>query len=241
VHNTELTNRDELGHDDTTNSAHNDAFDELIQTQEQFDQNNNTESYEDYEETYDQEDTFQEFQVAGQDGFSAEADFDGLTNQDYSGYDYQDLEQQLENDFISGADIDGVGAGESTNATTDFVDGDDFLDLDNAPERATDQEPASTVPDDTTLVHDEVTAQYEEEEDGVEQPAVAASSAADPVAASSTDLQDTSPQGQKRSIDEVGDSVGDALDLTGIFQPRSASLRVVCANARASDMKRPRV
>jgi hypothetical protein len=242
VHIAESTNREDLGHEDATDSARNDVLDGLAQNQEQFEHDDNTESYQDYNEAYDQEDPFQKFQVDGQDAYPAEADFDGLTNRDYSNYNYQDLDQQLKNDIISAADIDGVDAGESTNATTDFVDGDDFLDLDNAPEWATDQEPASTVPDDTILVHDEVTAHYEEEEDGVvEQPAVAASSAADPVAASSKDLQETSPQGQKRSIDEVGDSVGDALDLTGMSRTCTPLPCGVYADVVVPDMKRPRV
>ncbi|KAF1914685.1 hypothetical protein BDU57DRAFT_540580 [Ampelomyces quisqualis] len=217
----ESTAGEDVGHEDATIGAHNDVFDGLAENQEQFELDDNTESYQDYNDIYDQEDPFQDFQLDGQDANQAEVDFNGLTNQDYPGFDYQDVDQQLEDDFISGANIDGLDAGECANIVTDFVDGDDFLDLDNATEWATDQEPASTVPDDTILVHDEVTAENEEEEDGVvKQPAVAASSAADPVAASSTDVQETSPQGQKRSIDEVGDSVGDALDLTDMKRPR---------------------
>ncbi|KAF1980101.1 hypothetical protein BU23DRAFT_594439 [Bimuria novae-zelandiae CBS 107.79] len=52
---------------------------------------------------------------------------------------------------------------------------------------------------------------YSDEEDGsVSQALVAASGAADTVAASSSELQNLSPQGQKRTIDEVGNDQVDA-------------------------------
>lgn len=121
------------------------------------------------------------------------------------------------------------------------VDDNDFLDLDNAPEWATDQEPTEAIPNGAILVQPEALQQDEEVEDGgLEQPAVAASSAAYSVAASSTSLHEVSPQGQKRSIDEVGDTVDDATDLTGTWWTW-APISVTDADLATPDMKRPRV
>lgn len=212
------------------------------QTEEQFSQVDHTESYQEFAQTYDEDDPFKEFHVDSTETYPTEPDLGGFTNQDNTGYDDQDLDQQLQNDFLSGADFDGIGAGESTDTANDFVEGDDLLDLDNAPEWATDQEPTQKVPAAAILVHDDVTGQHEEEEDGeVKQPAVAASSAADPVATSSTLLQETSPQGQKRSIDEVGDSVGDALDSTGMLWVPVFHAHFTDADIVVPDIKRPRV
>lgn len=57
---------------------------------------------------------------------------------------------------------------------------------------------------------------YSDEEDGaVSQTLVATSAAADTVATSSSGLQNLSPQGQKRTIDEVGNDVANATNSTG--------------------------
>jgi hypothetical protein len=207
------------------------------QTEEQSNHDDNTESYQDYAQVYDQGDPFKEFQMDAPDAYTTEPDYSGLTNQDDAPtYEYQDLEQQFQDDFTNGADFDGTGAGESTNVENDIANGDDILDLDNAPEWSL-AEDTVVLPDD-----DEVYGQAEEEEDGVlEQPEVAASSAADPVAASSKNLHEDSPQGTKRSIDEVGDSVGDALDYTGTLWAPKSLLNVFHADTVVSDMKRPRV
>jgi hypothetical protein len=230
------------GDDAVTEDTLKGGHDGDAQAEEQFDHDDNTESYQDYAQVYGQDDPFPDFQTGAADAFTTEPDYSGLTNQDYTTYEYQDLEQQFQNDFTNGTDFDETGAGESTNAEEDIANGDDLLDLDNAPEWSLEQEPMSTVPEDTIVLHDEVYEQVEEEEDGLlDQPAVAASSAADPVAASSADLHEASPQGTKRSIDEVGDSVGDALDLTGTLWATDFLLDVLHANVLVPDMKRPRV
>jgi hypothetical protein len=212
------------------------------QVEEQFDHDDNTESYQDYAQVYDEDDPFQGFQIDAPEAYTAEHDQSGLTNQDHAAYEYQELDQQLQYDFTNGADFDDAAAGEATYIENDVSNGDDFLDLENAPEWSVDQEFQATAPEDTSVLHDVVSGQAEEEEDGaVEQPVVAASSAADPVAASSADLVRDSPQGTKRSIDEVGDSVGDALDFTGTSWATEFLIDVTGADIISPDMKRPRV
>jgi hypothetical protein len=228
---------------DTDHEGHPSAEnDDNGQTQEQIGLEDNNESYQDYTQTYDQEDPFQGLQTDATETHPTEPDFEDFTNQDDAGYDYQELNQQLEEDLFSGVDLNGTGAGESTSTVNDFADGDDFLDLDNASEWVVDHESTSKVPEDDGLIHDEFTIEHEEEEDGVvTQPAVAASTAADPVATSSLDLQEASPQGKKRSIDEVGDSVGDALDLSGKLWVSEFRFYYVNADIVFADIKRPRV
>lgn len=204
----------------------NDEYDFQVGAGEPYDQDGNAESYQEYGHqeydqdsalAYDQGESLEELQTDASIAYPDEADPAGLTNQEYDGYDHDHLDQQLENDFISGADLDGTFAAETLNDVDDNV----FLDLDNAPEWATDQEPTAPVPNDAILVQPEASQQDEKVEDGgLEQPAVAASSAAYSVAASSTSLHEVSPQGQKRSIDEVGDTVDDATDLTDMKRPR---------------------
>jgi hypothetical protein len=216
--------------------------DDNIQTEEQTGVEDNIESYQDDNHTYDEEDPFQGLHVDATQTQPTEPDFEDFTNQYDAGYDYQDLDQKLEKDLLSGADLSGTGAGESTLTANDFADGDDFLDLDNASEWVVDQEPTLKVPEVDELVDDEFTFQDEKEEDGVvTQPAVAASTAADPVATSSVDLQEASPQGKKRSIDEVGDSTGDALDFSGKFWVPEICAHYVDADIVFADIKRPRV
>jgi hypothetical protein len=123
---------------------------------------------------------------------AAESEYQDYTNEEFTAYEYQGLDQQEPTD--STAVVDG------------YTGGDDFLDL-------------TTLNDGEDVIPD-IDFGDEEEDGAVEQPAVAASSAADPVATSSNGLQyqsPLSPQGQKRSIDEVGDSVDNAPDSTGTF------------------------
>jgi hypothetical protein len=230
------------GDEDVTDNTLVGGHDGDAQAEEQFDHGDNTESYQDYAEVYDQDDPFQGFQMDAPDAYNAEPDENGLTNQDYAAFEYQELDQQFQDDFTNGADFDDTAAGESTIIENDISNGDDILNLDNAPEWSPDQESKSAVPEDASALHDVVSGQAEEEEDGaVEQPVVAASSAADPVAASSADSYQDSPQGTKRSIDEVGDSVGDALDFIGTLCTLGFLLNFSDADIVLSDMKRPRV
>ncbi|KAH7401237.1 hypothetical protein BKA66DRAFT_507831 [Pyrenochaeta sp. MPI-SDFR-AT-0127] len=163
-------------------------------------------SYQNYDQAFDQEDPFQGFQT------------DGDANQDYAGFQYQGLDQQLQLDFMNGADFN---AGDNpTTGLNDFAGTDDFLDLNTGHEWATDQEPTSNLPEDAVLVHDNTTAQDYEEDGAVEQAAAAVSSAADPETASSTEFKDVSSQGLKRSVDEAGHGVDDALDSIDAKRPR---------------------
>ncbi|KAH7406911.1 hypothetical protein DE146DRAFT_606995 [Phaeosphaeria sp. MPI-PUGE-AT-0046c] len=232
----------EVGNEGHDHDYLNGEYDFHAGTEELYDQDDNAESYQEYDQgdaqAYDQGEPLGESQASAAIAYPAEADLEGLTNQEYNGYDHDDLDQQLENDFISGADLDGIFAGESLNDAND----NDFLDLDSAPEWANGQENISALPDDAILVnHEDIMQDGKVEDGGLEQPVVAASSAADPVAASSTDLHQVSPQGQKRSIDEVGDTVDDVTDLTGTLWARRSLTIVVGANVFPLDMKRPRV
>ncbi|KAF2827850.1 hypothetical protein CC86DRAFT_200980 [Ophiobolus disseminans] len=205
------------GHDNTAQDAVPEG-DVQFHIEEQLG-HEDTESYQDYAQDYNEGDAFEEFHMGTTENYAEEPSFEDFTNPGPIDYEYQDLDQQLQNDFISGTDFDGTGFVDSTNAANEYTEGDDFLDLDNPGEWIPDQEAASKVPIDESI--GETTARNEEEEDGVvEQPVAATSTTADPVAASSTSLQNTSPQGLKRSIDEVGDSVGDAFDLTDMKRPR---------------------
>ncbi|KAF2026227.1 hypothetical protein EK21DRAFT_116015 [Setomelanomma holmii] len=218
------------------------ADDTCTYAKNQHDRTENSGSYQNDDQPYNEEDPFQGFQNEATDEFSAEADFEGFTNQGYAGFDYQHVDQQLQNDFLNGGDFDGTHADDTTNAGKDHAGDDDYLNLTEAPEWTANQDQALPPPEDEALVFDDYTEHDQEEEDGLaEQTAVAASSAADPVAASSTDLHETSPQGQKRSIDEVGDLVGDALDSTGASFPYVPTSNYIEANDVGTDTKRPRV
>jgi hypothetical protein len=230
------------GDDDVTDNNLTGGYAGEAQAEEQFDHDDNTESYQDYAQVYDEDDSFQGFQMDDPEAYAAEPDQSGLTNQDHAAYEYQELDQQLQYDFTNGADFDDAVAGETTYIENEVSNGDDFLGLETVPEWSVDQGIEATAPEDTSVLHDIISGQAEEEEDGVvEQPVVAASSAADPVAASSADLVRDSPQGTKRSIDEVGDSVGDALDFIGTLWATEFLLDVPDADIPIPDMKRPRV
>jgi hypothetical protein len=230
------------GDDDVTDNNLTGSHAGEAQVDEQFDHDDNTESYQDYAQVYDEDDPFQGFQMDAPEAYTAEPDQNGLTNQDHAAYEYRELDQQLQYDFTNGADFDDAAVGETAYNENDVTNGDDFLDLETAPEWSVDQRFEATAPEDTSVLHDIVSGQAEEEEDGVvEQPVVAASLAADPVAASSADLVRDSPQGTKRSIDEVGDSVGDALDFIGTPWATESLFDVLDADIMIPDMKRPRV
>ncbi|KAF2715424.1 hypothetical protein K504DRAFT_529601 [Pleomassaria siparia CBS 279.74] len=129
---------------------------------------------------------------------------------------------------------------------------DEFVDLDaafdvNGGETAADEE-ASHIADDggtNDVVEDDyINYDDDENEDGaVEQLTVASSAAAQPVATSSTGLDhEGSPQGQKRSIDEVGNGLDNGTDLSGSFDPSSwFPYGKHDANVLYADAKRPRV
>ncbi|KAF1844128.1 uncharacterized protein K460DRAFT_388023 [Cucurbitaria berberidis CBS 394.84] len=186
-----------------------------------------TQSYQNYAQAFDQDDSFQDFQA------------DGDANQDYAGFEYQTLDQQLQLNFLDGAEFN---AGDSSTMTgNNFTGTNDFLDLNNASEWVTEQESVSNLPEGVMVVHDDTTTQVDEEDGTAKPSAVAASSTADPVAASSTEFQKSSPQGQKRSIDEAGYGVDDALDSIGMLAHLLSMKRSCKADFVQPDAKRPKV
>lgn len=201
------------GQDDQGNGSNNEVdFHAEDETDTQFNDqlldgiDDTTQSYQNYVQNFDQEDPFQGFQA------------DGDANQEYAGFEYQEIDQQLQLDFMNGTDFN---AGDnSTTALNDFEDTDDFLDLNTGHDWTTDGEPNSNVPEGVGLVHDDTAAQDNEEDDVVEQSAAAVSSTADPETASLTESKDVSPQGLKRSVDEAGHGVDDALDSIDAKRPR---------------------
>jgi hypothetical protein len=191
------------------------------------------ELYQDYEEAYDEKDPSHGFQADGTEEYPLETQSYGDANQDFGDYDYQDLDQQLELDFMNGDEFNAAG---DTQADGNIYTGtEDFLDLDN-PEWTADQEP------DTTLPHGNDDVYAQDEEDGAaEHTANAASSAADPTTALSVDTKSASPQGQKRSIDEAGHGADIAPDSIGTFICFPSRKRFMGANFFLPDAKRPRV
>ncbi|KAJ4320946.1 hypothetical protein N0V94_003122 [Neodidymelliopsis sp. IMI 364377] len=200
-------------------TEHEDDVTLLTQAQHGDDANNY--SFQEYAETHDQGDPFQDFQADGTvgDPFEAKEAFEGDANQDPTDYNFQNLggEANLEFDVQPSYEDDNQFA-EMPPVAEDPLDDDGFLDLDNAPEWAIDAEPNSNLPEDTVLLHDDTTT-YENEEGGADDQPVATSSGADPLVPSNEHTA-SSPQGQKRSIDEVGDGIDDPPDSTDAKRPR---------------------
>jgi hypothetical protein len=187
-------------------------------TQDQAGVNDDAEqSYEDYVQAFDDENSFQEFQPDGTEEYTLEAQYNGDANQEYADFEDEGLDQQPHLDFTNGDESN--DAGDAATGDYDYTGTDDFLDLENAPEWAADQEPASNFPEDAVIVHDSSLA-LDEEDGAAEQTANATSSAANPTTASSSDAKDMSPQGQKRSIDEAGYGADTALDSIDAKRPR---------------------
>ncbi|KAF2622499.1 hypothetical protein BU25DRAFT_209810 [Macroventuria anomochaeta] len=219
--------------------------DATLLTQTQYGDDANHYAFQDYTETYDQGDPFQDFEADGTvgDPFEANDTFNGDTNQDFADYGFQNMDGE-ENLGFDEQPLDETNHGdhvdEAFGAVEDVTHADAFLDLDNAPEWAIDADPASNLPgEDAVLLHDDATAHEDEEGGAVEQP-VATSSAADLALTSSYDHKPSSPQGQKRSIDEVGDEIDDAPDCTGMTLS-SPCKRRLDADFCLPDAKRPRV
>ena len=219
--------------------------DTTLLTQTQYGDDVNHYAFQDYEETHNQNDTFQDFEEDGavEDAFEANDTFNGDTNEDFTD-NFQTLGDEVSIEFNEQT-LDGVNNGdhfdETFAAAQAVTDADVFLDLDNAPEWAIDADPVSNLPgEDAVLLHDDATAQEGEEGGTVDHPAATISSDADLALASSNDHKPSSPQGQKRSIDEVDNGVNDAPELTGTasMPPRKRRLNT---NILLSDAKRPRV
>ncbi|XPS75521.1 hypothetical protein M3J09_007597 [Ascochyta lentis] len=197
--------------------------DATLLTQTQYGDDANHYAFQDYAETYDQGtydqgDPFQDFQADGTvgDPFEGNDAFNGDTNQDFADYNFQTLEGEVDLDFGE-LPLDNANSAHHTDGTfaadENVTGADTFLDLDNAPEWAIDADPASNMPgEDAVLVHDDAT--HEDESGETAQSTATTSTAADPAPTLSTEHNPSSPQGQKRSIDEVGDGIDDAPDST---------------------------
>jgi hypothetical protein len=169
--------------------------------------------YQDGVQIDDEHDVFQDFHVNGTDEYAADA-YDGDINQDFANHEYQDFDDQPELDFMNGDEFNAAGA--ETADGNDLTGTDDFLDLENNPEWDADQELAQEDSENTANAHDH--ADTQDGEDGVAgQTSYATSSAADPATASSSNAQEVSPQGQKRSIDEAGHGEDNASDSIGML------------------------
>jgi hypothetical protein len=162
-----------------------------------------------YGETYEEE--YEQENIEGQEseGYAAyDAAQANVENTNHLG----DLKQQSADhaeDLSVTAELD-VSEPDIVDDTFEVFEGaNDFLDFEDtiaAPQQSVNNDAAEDELD------------YSDEEDGaVGQALVAPSAAADTVVASSTEPQNLSPQGQKRSIDEVGNDVVDATISTGML------------------------
>ena len=219
--------------------------DATLLTETQYGEDANHYAFQDYTESYDQGDPYQDFQADGTlgDPFEGNNTFNDDTNQDFADYNYQNLEGNINLGFdeqpLDDTNYDDH-VDENFEAVEDVTHADALLDLDNAPEWAVDTDPASNLPgEDAVLVHDDIT--YEDEEGGAnDQPAATTSTAADLALTSSNEHKPSSPQGQKRSIDEVGDGTDDAPDSTGM-SPLLRIQKRFNTDQSSPDAKRPRV
>lgn len=184
---------------------------------QESDRNNDDQVYgEGYNEGFDQAYEHDRFANADDfEGFPAHEEDQGddeNTNY-YDNFGEQDVDQQV--NFTLTAE---GGEGGSLNAVeptilNDGFNGDDLLDFDNA------DATADISPQDQVGGFSEDEIDYDDEDGAVGQAPVDASAAADPVAGSSSGLKNLSPQGQKRSIDDVGNDVGYATNPTGTLYP----------------------
>ncbi|KAK3209404.1 hypothetical protein GRF29_69g1693448 [Pseudopithomyces chartarum] len=172
-------------------------------------------------------------------GYTGDQDFEGYPAydvfQDEENANYLDEnEQQLTDDPNDTFVHAGVDAGEFDAAADAFDEANDPLDLDGAAAAAQQVQDQHAAEDDID---------YSDEEDGAaSQAQVATSAAANMVATSSSDLQNLSPQGQKRTIDEVGNDAGDASNSAGMSRSERSSLPIQnTVLTGQSDAKRPRV
>ncbi|KAL1800949.1 hypothetical protein ACET3X_001291 [Alternaria dauci] len=183
-----------------------------VENDEPESNDSNEASFQDGVQIVDEHESFQDLHAAATDEHATDA-YDGDINQDFANYEYQDFDGQPELDFMNGEEFNTAGA--ETADGNDLAGTNDVLDLENNPEWDADQELAQGDPEKTANAHDH--ADTQDEEDGVAgQTSYATSSAADPATASSSNAQEVSPQGQKRSIDEAGhgeDIAPDSIDV----------------------------
>lgn len=216
----ELDGHDGAGTAETDFERHDD--DSTLLSQTQYGDDANHYAFQNYTENYEQGDSFPEYHAEGtvEDPFEANGSYASDTNQDFADYNFQEIDGEINLGFDE-QPLDDANHGdfgdETYEAVEDITHADALLDLDHAPEWAVDADPASDLPgEDAILLHDDTTAHEDEEGGVVEQPGATKSSAANLTLISSKDRNSSSPQGQKRSIDEVGDGIEDAPESTGM-------------------------
>lgn len=223
--------------------------DATLLTQTQYEDDAEHYAFQDYAETNDQGDPFQDYQAAGNagnadDAFDANNVYTNDTEQDSTEINLQGYDGEVGLGFYEQPLVDDQTGdhGEDTfEVEEETMHEDALLDLDNAPEWAIDADPDPSLPgEDAVLLHDETTVVGDNEDGVVEQAVAPVSPVADPSLALLNDHGPLSPQGHKRSIDEVGDGADDAPDSIGMIS-RSACKRRLDADFFLPDAKRPRV
>lgn len=191
--------------------------DATLLTQTQYGNDADHYAFQDYTETYEQGDPFQDLEVDGTVGnsFGTNEVYTGDTNQDF---DFRETDGEAGPGFDDQAADDDEHDDSTLQAVEDVTQDDALLDFENAPEWAVDADPAPNLPgEDAVLLHDNT----ENDEGGaVEQDVDATYVAADSALTSLSDHRPFSPHGRKRSIDEVGDETDDAPDSTDAKRPR---------------------
>ena len=209
------------------------GFDEHVDDEDE-------QTYHDDAQEYGQDGSFQGFDADATEGDSLERTLEGDSTQDFDGLEYEILDHESHISMDGEYDGDTVAESVAAGEEEEVGGADELLDLDNAPEWVTDKEPTFELPEEVVLVHDGVDAHGEEDDLG-DPSAVAASSAADLTAASSPELTVLSPQGRKRSIDEVGNGLDEATESTGMIVTPWSRKRRLDADISVPDAKRPRV
>ncbi|USP80180.1 hypothetical protein yc1106_07454 [Curvularia clavata] len=175
----------------------------------------------------------------GEDGAALE--HQGDADQDYGVYEYQDLEHEAEGELEFANEEEFNGGEDGTTDGDDFTGANDILNVDDA-QWAVNPELGPDGEEETTATNEVDHIDIQDDEDGVAgHIASATSSAADPTTASSTEANEVSPQGHKRSIDEVGHGPDVAPDSIGIWGPCQSRKRNASADLFVADAKRARV
>lgn len=224
--------------DDATAGFEEDDDDTLL-TQTQYGNDADHYAFQDYTGSYEQGDPFQHLEADGtvEDPFGTNDVYTGDTNQYFN---FQETEGEVGSGFNDQAADEDEHDDSTLQAVEDVTQVDALLDFEDAPEWAVDADPAPDLPGvDAVLLHDNTAAGENDEGGAVEQDVDATYVAADPASTSSNNHGPLSPHGRKRSIDEVGDEIGDAPGSTGMV-PCSTSKRPLNPDSRP-DAKRPRV
>ncbi|CAI6336373.1 unnamed protein product [Periconia digitata] len=158
-------------------------------------------------------------------------------NDDTNNYNLGPEDQATEYYDDSTADVDGSYDAQVTIAGGDSTTVEDFDDFDLVNATA-DVNSYAVVDND-----EQIDEYHHNDEDGGSShaPVATASVDADPVVTLSSESLNLSPQGQKRTIDEVINDVGEATDPSGVLFFPNSSYPWTCADICQPDAKRPRV